>query len=156
VVALLSFIALLFDRESKMRFTHRWARALVILSIFSFLVKMALQTGSVYPPLQNAVFGFRPIIIGYLHLVFLGLVTFYILSNYFEAGIFPNRKFSFFAIGWFASWIIINETILLVQGIGLLMSIAHPYFGFLLWIAAMGLFTGAVLMYIARKLKVES
>lgn len=126
------------------------AKALCSLALLSFIIKSILQTGTILPGLGNAVFGLRPIIIGFLHLVFLGLSTFYILSNYIMAGAFNVQKgFVRFAILFFASAVIIQETILLIQGIGLLMGFAHPIYNWLLWFAALGLMSGSFLMIIS-------
>ena len=105
--------------------------------------------GTVIPSLGNAVFGYRPIIIGFLHLVFLGFVSFYILSSYMESHMFTH-KLSKPALILFAIAIILNETVLLVQGIGLLFSTTSHIYAWLLWAVAILLFTGAVLILAAR------
>ena len=112
---------------------------------------MLLETGTIIPSLAHAVFGYRPVIIGFLHLVFLGLVSFYILSNYIERKVFASGSGAGIAIAWFSFSIIFNELILLIEGLGLIMGYAQPIYGWLLWIAAILLFTGAILLYRASK-----
>jgi len=86
--------------------------------------------------------------------VFLGLVSFYILANFWEDKLFPeDKKISGIAVLFFSGAVILNETILLVDGIGLMLSTTHPVYPWLLWIAALLLFTGAILMLGARLLK---
>ncbi|HET9826109.1 MAG TPA: hypothetical protein VFP87_12300, partial [Chitinophagaceae bacterium] len=132
-------------------YTSPLARTLVGLSMTSFAIKMILQVGTIIPSLANAVFGYRPIIIGFLHLVFLGLVSFYILSNYINGDIFSTgKKIARTAIIFFSSAIIINETILLVDGIGLMFYTTNPIYPWLLWIAAILLLVGAILILTAR------
>jgi hypothetical protein len=132
-------------------YTSSLAKGVLFLSMASFVIKSVLQTGTVFPGLGNAVFGLRPIIIGFLHLVFLGQVAFYILSNYIGAGAF-NTKSSFvrLSIQVFAAAVIIQELILLVQGVGLLLGNYNPVYVWLLWGISICLATGALLMFVAR------
>ena len=117
----------------------------------SFVIKSILQTGTVFPGLGNAVFGLRPIIIGFLHLVFLGQLGFYILSNYIGAGAFNvKRRFVRFSLQVFAAAVIIQELILLVQGVGLLLGNYNPVYVWLLWAISICLASGALMMFIAR------
>ncbi len=160
--ALIFLSVLLFFRVAlKLRkanlFKPRIARVLLVFALVSFVIKMLLQMGTIVPPLANAVFGFRPIIIGFLHLVFLGLVTFYILSHLIAYGIFSVReRLSVFAITWFSAAIILNETILMVNGVGLMLGTVHPIYPWLLWIAAILLLTGAVLTLVAWSGRTDS
>jgi hypothetical protein len=132
-------------------YTSSLAKGLLFLAMVSFVIKSILQTGTIFPGLGNAVFGLRPIIIGFLHLVFLGLVCFYILSNYIGAGAFnTKRKFVRLSIQLFAAAVIIQEMILLVQGVGLLLGNYDPIYAWLLWGVSILLATGAVLMFMAR------
>jgi len=126
-------------------------RSLLILFLISFLAKSLLQTGTIFPWLAHAVFGLRPIIIGFLHLVFLGLVSFYILSHYMDKGYYPlNTGFARASIIFFTGAVIFNELVLLVDGIGLLMFVAHDIYGWLLWIASILLLTGSALIAVSR------
>jgi len=51
---------------------------------------------------------------------------------------------------FFSSGIILNEAVLLFQGVGILFETTSHVYPWLLWIAAICLFTGAVLMATAR------
>jgi hypothetical protein len=53
-------------------FSSSIAKVLWLFAVFSFTLKMTLNVGTIFPQLGNAVYGFMPIIIGFLHLVFLG------------------------------------------------------------------------------------
>jgi len=151
VVALILFFRFAFDLNLSFFQSVPLARTLIVFSLVSFGIKMLLQVGTIVPSLHNAVFGFRPIIIGFLHLVFLGFVTFYILSQFLATGLFQaEQKFSSRAIIFFASAIILNETILLVDGIGLMFYSTNPIYPWLLWAAAILLFCGAASILTAR------
>jgi hypothetical protein len=132
-------------------YTSSLAKGLLFLAMVSFVIKSVLQMGTVFSGLGNAVFGLRPIIIGFLHLVFLGLVCFYILSNYIGAGAFnTKKKFVRLSIQLFAAAVIIQEMILLVQGVGLLLGNYDAVYVWLLWGISICLAMGAVLMFVAR------
>jgi hypothetical protein len=128
-------------------FSSRLAKTLWFFSIFSFALKMILNVGTIFPTLGNAVYGDRPVIIGFLHLVFLGFVTFYILSTLVENTFF--RKNNYAAIILFACGIFANESLLMLQGLGVLFQTNSYIYQWLLWIAAFILFTGAILMAIS-------
>ena len=105
------------------------ASLLFRLALMSFVVKTILKAGTVIPELGQAVFGLRPIIIGFLHLVFLGLVSFYILSEYIRRQVLDTGKaLSRNAINGFMASVVAQETILPVQGIGLPGGLSSPLF----------------------------
>jgi hypothetical protein len=157
IVTLFYFCRFAFKKTTYAIYGSPIARTMLILSMISFAVKMLLQVGTIIPALGNAVFGYRPIIIGFLHLVFLGFVTFYILSSFINDKFLGlERTISTTAIVFFSVAIIINETILLVDGIGLMFYTTHPIYPWLLWIASILLFAGACLILAARVLTLNA
>jgi hypothetical protein len=151
ILSLLAFIRLIPSLHRNARSTNKIATVFLAFALFSFFVKMLLQTGTIFPVLGNAVFGFRPIIIGYLHQVFLGMVTFYILSRFIEMEKLPtSHSFTRFALLFFATMIVAHQVILLVNGLQLLAGSGDPVYGWLVWGAALGLMTGALLLYFSR------
>jgi hypothetical protein len=151
IITLFYFSRFAFKKTTYSIYASSIARVLLVLSMISFAIKMLLQIGTIIPSLANAVFGYRPIIIGFLHLVFLGFVTFYILSNFVNDNVFRlERTISETAIVFFSSAIVINETILLVDGIGLMFYTTNPVYAWLLWIASILLFAGTCLILAAR------
>ena len=129
------------------------ARTLLIFCLLSFTIKMLLQMGTVIPALGNAVFGYRPIIIGFLHLVFLGFVSFYIFSSFLESGVFPDAKISRAAISCFMAAVILNETILLIDGVGLMFHSTNSSYPWLLWGASIFLVVSTLWILAARSRK---
>jgi hypothetical protein len=145
------FARIPYRKENIFSGGSKLATFLLTLSIISFLVKMALQTGTIIPGLGNAVFGYRPIIIGFLHLVFLGFVTFYVLSVFIDDGLLNRRAaLSRFAVLYFSIAVIFNELVLLVDGVGRLLKTTNPIYDRLLWMISIGLFTGAIFLLAAR------
>lgn len=151
IVTLYFFIATIPPIKTLLKNLPALARTLIIFSLVSFGIKMLLQTGTSIPSLGQAVFAYRPIIIGFLHLVFLGLVTLYCLAEFLLSGeLLIESKFTRRAVIFFASAIIINETVLLIDGIGLMLNYGHPIYGWLLWIASILLFSGSIFLLAAR------
>src|SRR5690606_9804533 len=74
IMTIVFFFRIPYRKERLFINDSRLSTFLLSLSMISFVMKMLLQTGTIFPDLGNAVFGYRPIIIGFLHLVFLGLV----------------------------------------------------------------------------------
>ena len=116
----------------------------------AFILKMFFQMGTIIPGLDTAVYANRPLIIGFLHMVFLGLVTFYVLYHLIQnnllilKGLFTKISLIVFGIG-----IIANVSILLFQGLGILLKITSQIFPILLWLAAIVLFIGALMLVIS-------
>ncbi len=151
IITLIFFSRIALNKKLYDGYSSALARTLFIFSMISFAIKMLLQMGTVIPALGNAVFGYRPIIIGFLHMVFLGFVSFYIFSIFLETGLFVKAKrISTAAIGFFAIAVILNETILLIEGVGLMFSSTNPLYPWLLWIASILLVSGALFVLVAR------
>jgi hypothetical protein len=117
-------------------------RPLLILSAIALTLKLLLQLGSTHPSLSQLAFGFRPIVIGYLHLVLLGVITIFILGYIISRGLLPAGKYFMPGIWIFISGIIINETLLLLQGVSGLEYIIVPGINELLFAASVIMFTG--------------
>ncbi len=127
------------------------ARLLFNLSFISLGLKMLLQSGTIYPPLGNAVYGDRPLIIGYLHLVFLGFLTLFLLFSFIDSGYF-NRKSRVvsFPFAVFTTGVVANEIILMLQGLGILLMTNSDVYNWLLLFTSFVLLTGALLISIAK------
>lgn len=144
LLSLLFFIPFFRALAAAPLFTHRLAKVLWIASSLSFIIKTVLTAGTIYPPLGNAVFGARPVIIGFLHLVFLGFVSFFIVSKVLEDGLFDgNNRLVAYPFYIFGAGVVINEVLLMLQGLEVLLQTSSPLYNWLLWIAAIVLFSGA-------------
>lgn len=83
---------------------------------FALFFKFFLQTLSVIPALSAYVYGFRPVIIGYLHLVLLVIMSIFLISysylhGYFKLSPRAKQSFTLFIIG-----VLLNELVLALQG----------------------------------------
>lgn len=106
-------------------------------------IKFFLQTLSVIPSLSQLVFGFRPIVIAYLHLVLLGVYTLFILGWLFSKADLPLNKMIHRSAGGFLAGVIFNELLLAIQGFAAFAYFPVPYINELLLMAAAILFVSA-------------
>ena len=65
---------------------HPTAFFLLSIALFALVVKSLLQLGSAHPDIARMAYDLRPVVIAYLHLILLGIVTFFILAWYLERG----------------------------------------------------------------------
>ncbi len=132
------------------------AKWLLIFSAIALSIKLLLQLGSTIPSLSDLAFGFRPIVIGYLHLVLLGIITLFILGYMFASKAIVNSKNSIAGAGIFAAGIIINEVFLMTQGVAALDYTNIPFINEALLIAAIIMFAGLLILVAAQKIKKEN
>lgn len=93
----------------------------------AFSIKLLLQLGSVIPALSKLAFGFRPVVIAYLHLVLLAIITVFIISYLHVFGFLRTSKQSKVAIVVFVIGVYLNELVLGVQGIASFSYTLIPY-----------------------------
>ena len=119
---------------------------LVALSLLAFSVKLLLQLGSTIPSLSTLAFGFRPVVIGYLHLVLLGVTSLFILGYSIHAGAIEVSTKNKVGIFIFIGGIIMNEFALMIQGISAMGYVAMPYINEALLSIAVTMFSGLFIM----------
>lgn len=149
VIAWFFLVKLMFKNKTTIKLVFndkgRW---LLLLAGLALTVKLLLQLGSTHPALSQLAFGFRPIVIGYLHLVLLGVITIFILGYIISMDFIGRGKYFMPGIRIFIAGIIINEILLMLQGtLGLSYSIV-PFINELLLIAALIMFSGILLFNI--------
>ena len=123
----------------------KWTFALVAVAVS---IKLLLQFGSTFHLLSNLAFGFRPIVIGYLHLVLLGIITLFIIAYIRSQELAPENKKIRHGLIVFISGIIFNEILLMIQGTTAMAYVPVPYINELLLFAALILFVGVLLVNI--------
>ena len=122
------------------------AKWILILSGAALSIKLLLQAGSTIPSLSKIAFGFRPVVIGYLHLVLLGVITLFILGYSKINHLISTNRIGNAGVAIFISGIILNELLLMVQGISYMNYVALRYINELLLGAAICMFTGVLLL----------
>ncbi|MEO6405460.1 MAG: hypothetical protein ABIY51_03055 [Ferruginibacter sp.] len=134
----------------------KYGKILFILAAIAFTIKLLLQSGSIHPALSQLSYSFRPIIIGYLHLVLLAVTSIFIIAYIVSFNLIPVTKLLLSGIAIFVTGIIINELLLMLQGITSITYNNIPAINIFLLIAAMIMFTGIALMLISRTKKLNS
>lgn len=136
-------IRVLYKNRQQMPATARW---LLLLSFIALSIKIFLQSGSVIPSMSTLAFGFRPIIIGYLHLVLLGVISLFILGYVFTEKLLLTNKIMMAGVYMFTAGIILNEIILMVQGTSAMFYVPVPNINEMLLSVTIIMFTGLLLM----------
>ncbi|MDP4252858.1 MAG: hypothetical protein Q8938_02540 [Bacteroidota bacterium] len=148
MAALLFFLSLLRDSWA------HWSRLLPYqtklfwgLSCLAFTIKLVLQALSVIPFLGRFAFGLRPVIIGYLHLVTLGFLSFYLIGYFIQEKMLHSGP-SGWKKGWgiFLTGVLLNETLLLLQALLAMYDRSLSFIPFLLLAVAAVIFSGLAIM----------
>lgn len=132
--------------------TARW---LLIISGIALGIKLLLQLGSTIPYVSHLAYGFRPIVIAYLHLVLLGIITLFLIGFMITENALALNKKTYAGIFIFTAGVLINEFLLLVQGIGDLSYTATPYINEMLFGAAFIMFSGLLSLLLGQVRTVE-
>src|SRR3569833_246633 len=147
-LVLYHIISLSFLLKNKLREIKPFPLTIGALSIATFFIKTAVQIGIIFPSIGDEVFGDRPIIIGYLHLVMLGFVSLYLFAHLLHIRFFAAKEsLSKKAIVLFTVAVIANEAILMVQGLSAMLMLSSPAYPWLLWIVAILLLCGAATLF---------
>jgi hypothetical protein len=120
------------------------AKYLWFLTYAAFILKVILQLLSIVPFLSTYAFAFRPIVIGYLHLSFLGIISFFILGYISEIlsdfhSYLPKRGVLIFITG-----VIIQEIVLMCQGLEVFGVHSLPHANMVLFYSAIVIGSGLV------------
>ena len=119
---------------------------LFILPAMALSIKLLLQVGSTIPFLSKLAFGFRPVVIGYLHLMFLGVISLFIIGFCKMNQFIITRRMGNTGIIIFVSGIILNEIFLMIQGLSYMNYISVPYINEFLLGAAICMLLGVSLL----------
>ena len=117
-------------------------RYILVFIGFALSLKILLQLGSTIPALSQLAFGFRPIVIAYLHLILLGVISLFLLFYIFATDLIRFNKSIKTGLITFTIGVILNECILAVQGIGSFSYTKIPYANEMLFGAAIVLVLG--------------
>jgi hypothetical protein len=110
---------------------------------FCVTLKLLLQFGSVFPAISKLAFGFRPIVIAYLHLVLLAIISGFLLTYLYTNELVHRSAKTMFFLIVFIVGVFLNELLLALQGIFSLNYLLIPYSNEMLFIVALVLLTGS-------------
>lgn len=120
------------------------------IAALAVTVKFVLQAISVLPSLSQLVFGFRPIVIAYLHLVLLGVYSLFIIGFLFAKGLINNYKIAFIGAIGFLVGVFLNELLLGIQGFAAFSYLPIPYINEMLFSAALVLLTSVAVLFCSQ------
>ncbi|MEZ0375177.1 MAG: hypothetical protein ACAI44_39185, partial [Candidatus Sericytochromatia bacterium] len=122
LLALAGLARFLHRAWSQLKLSSRWSRVLLGISLSSFGLKFVLQAVTAHPYFAALAAANRHLLIGYLHLVFLGFVSCFLLAWLIEHGLL---RLSAWGLGLFLAGLILSETWLF--GNGLLQWLQHTH-----------------------------
>lgn len=127
------------------------AKWLLKLSGIAFSIKLLLQLVSVLPALSTLAFGFRPVVIGYLHLVLLAVISLCLLGCCLALGAIKINRQLLAGITLLVAGIILNELVLMIQGMAAMYYYYIPYLNEILLGAAATIFISLFLVNTSQK-----
>lgn len=155
--ALLQMLAWLKLLSNLKRIGFLKSRAITVLGkilfglvALSLTIKFGLQLGSTVPAISQLAFGFRPIVIAYLHLVLLAIFSVFLLCFFYTNQLMKIGKWSFLGLLVFVGGVYINEIILAIQGIASLSYHLIPRVNYMLFGASLFLFFGVLLLLVTH------
>jgi hypothetical protein len=98
----------------------------------AFALKILLQVFSAVPQLNVFAFGLRPIVIGFLHLVLLVFVSVFLMGYLLQQGFLTLHRETKKAAWLFLTGVLLNEVVLMMQGITAISYAIFPYANYLL------------------------
>ena len=144
-------VRLIVSNFEKLKVLFPKPALLLFLAVASALtLKLFLQLSSTIPAISQLAFGFRPIVIAYLHLVLLLIISLFLLTFMYGTGLLNQTRKSTVPLFVFATGIILNEIILSIQGIAGLSYSVIPYVNEILFVIALILWIGAFLLFLAQ------
>ena len=150
VISCVTFIIMVRSISSNFNRLKPLARNIAAIAVLCFATKLVLQAITIIPSLGHLVFSNRPVIIGFLHLVLLGFVSLFLLAYFIQAGLLPDTKRAAIALSIFIGGVILNEVVLMTQGLGIMLMITSSIANWLLLLAAACLFSGALLIVFTK------
>ncbi len=161
IVQLLAWGVLLRENRNSLKHlslqvcSSGWTVWLFYAAIAAVSIKFLLQAVSVIPALSQLVFGFRPIVIAYLHLVLLGVYSLFLIAYLKVRGHMADSKGARIAVFGFLGGVFLNELLLAVQGGAAFWYLPVPFIHELLVVAALLLFLSAAGLWLTQLKKVS-
>jgi len=145
-----------FVKKSWSNLVVKWSpmhRFVLLFVGFAFAVKIALQLGSNIPAVNQFAFGFRNVVIAYLHLVLLMCIATFLVNEILATNFFTISKPLLLGLKLFLLGIFLNEFLLGLMGIFSIKYISIPYANhFLLYISLL-IFIALLLIFVNLKTK---
>ena len=126
-------------------------RFILLFAGAAFFMKIALQLVSTIPAVSQFAFGFRNIVIAYLHLVLLMCITGFLIFNLLTSKIFRTNTIFILGIKLFFFGIFLNELVLGINGILSIKYISLPYSQYILFGISILIMLSLLLVFVFTK-----
>jgi len=124
-----------------------------MLPWLAFVLKIGLQMLSISPYLGKFAFSYRPIVIGYLHLCFLCLLSFFIIGLFNHTLEKNGKRLSILGVFIFVSAVLLQEFVLMIQGLTAFQIYFLPAASIILFVIALLIALGLVIINLKMVLK---
>ncbi len=139
-----------FLKNDQIHLLHKF---LLVAVAIALTVKLSLQLASIVPAISKLAFGFRPIVIAYLHLILLAILSVFLITYFSAIGLISMNLRSKIGLVIFGAGVFINEILLATQGIASLTYHVVPYINELLFVTSIILFSGIATLILGQFIK---
>jgi len=117
-IGVLLFVIALLKEKHHIKYFSKIIQLLIITSLSILFAKAMMELALIYPPLADIVYDTRSVVIGYLHLTFLGFISIFIFAQFGLVKIFDfSKKGLLFGISLFIIGFFFNEITLFASGL---------------------------------------
>lgn len=150
IIAWIMFISKVRKCITSKIYLSKLLRYLFLSVAIAFSIKLLLQLGSTIPIVSKLAFGFRPIVIAYLHLVLLAVISVFILAFAYSSKLMRENKWSVYGLILFVIGVLLNELALAVQGIASFSYLPIPKINETLFIVSLVLLGSLITLVISQ------
>lgn len=151
LIAWILLVNVLFkNKQQLLQNLSTQSKGLLLLSGIALTVKLILQLGSTIPSLSKLAFGFRPIVVAYLHLALLGVISLFLIGYIYASAKVKWSKIGVAGIIVFTVSVFLNEAVLMVQGLASFSYTVVPHTNEMLLFISFSIFMGVLLIILSR------
>lgn len=125
-------------------------RFLMLYVAIAISIKYLLQLTSTIPYISDLAFGFRPIVVAYLHLVLLAIISVFLLGYLYTFGHLKKGTLMNVSVILFITGVFLNEAGLTLQGLASIAYIPIPHINQILFGFSLLILLGAIMMFVAQ------
>ena len=129
----------------------KFSEYLFLFVAAAFSIKLVLQLSSTIPMVSTLTFGFRSIVIAYLHLILLAVISVFLLNYIYSFQLINNTKLTIIGLTLFAIGVFLNELVLAVQGIASFSYIPIPMANETLFFVSLLLVVSLILLVFSQR-----
>ncbi|WP_133159404.1 hypothetical protein [Solitalea longa] len=128
-------------------------RTILLIALLAFAVKAGMQLFSAFPFFADLAYKIRYLIIGYLHLVFLGGFSFFVLFYSIHFGLIPHTRLLKYGIYLFFAGFFLSEFLLFTESLFSIFNLHIPHFQTVLFIVSLALPPSCLALWLTAEKK---